>query len=122
MQGHEINFTIRISSHCLVITPQGSLSLAGIDAMCQSALDQLAQETVQGMILDLAGVPIIDGAEFQALLKLLSMGTLMGAKQMMVGIHAGIASALVETQIDFSGISFAHTLDDALNLNMNLNQ
>ncbi len=114
MSNDEQHFTVRLSSNCLVITLQGSLSIQHIDVVRQATLDKLHHGSVKAVIIDLAGVPIIDGVEFNALCKILTMGSLMGAEQMMVGIHAGIASALVEMDLDFSQVTHAHTVDDAL--------
>lgn len=116
MPSVELNFTARVTSGCLVITPQGSLSLARIELMAQDALSKLQQGDVNAVIVDLAGVPIIDGVEYHALHKILTMGALMGAKRMMVGIHPGIASSLVEMDIDMTGVVYAHTVDDALKM------
>ncbi|MFT4928286.1 MAG: anti-anti-sigma regulatory factor [Phenylobacterium sp.] len=111
-----LNFTVRVSSKCLVITLQGALSLAGIATMRDTALDKLNQGAVKAVIMDLSGVALVDGVEFVALRKVLAMGSLMGAKQMMVGIPPGVASALVEMDIDFSGMTHAFTVDDALKI------
>lgn len=116
MSSSELNFTVRVSSNCLVITLQGTLSLAGIKKMCVTVLDELNIAAVKTVIMDLSGVAIVDGVEFVALRKVLAMGALMGAKQMMVGISPGIASALVEMDIDLSGMDHAFTVDDALKM------
>ena len=65
----EANFTIGHSANCLVVTPQGALSTDQIELIRESVLNQLQRGSIAAVVVNLAGVPIIDSVEFEGLSK-----------------------------------------------------
>lgn len=116
MDENEASFTINQTSGCLVITPQGTLSTTQIELIRASTLEKLHLGSIKGVVVNLAGVPLIDSVEFEALRKTLLMIELMGAKPMLSGIHFAIASALAQMDSGLDQISVTRGVDDALTL------
>ncbi|MCJ8273150.1 MAG: STAS domain-containing protein [Psychrosphaera sp.] len=112
----EANFTIGHSANCLVVTPQGALSTGQIELIRESVLIQLQRGSIAAVVVNLAGVPIIDSVEFEGLTRTLAMIRLMGAKSMLAGIHFGIASALAQMDDDMENLTVVRNVDDALKM------
>lgn len=115
MEQSQANFTINSAANGLVVSPQGSLSDAEMNLMQQQVLERLHQSSYRFVIFSLAGVQLIDATEFIALKKLLSMCQLMGAKPILTDIHFGIASALVQLDVSFDGLTTYRTISEAIN-------
>lgn len=107
---------MRLTSGCLVVTPQGALCLKLNDSIRKDALARLQKGGIKALIIDFSGVPLIDSAEFEQLHKTMKMASLMGAKPFIAGVHFSIASALVEMDFKLSDITHTHTVDDALRM------
>jgi len=110
----EGNFTIGNASGGLVVTPQGPLSLQQLQVMQQQILPKLQQQGFRFVIINLAGVPIIDDSEFNALKKLLDICQLMGAKPILTDIHFGIASAVVQFNLSIDDICTFRSVEEAI--------
>ena len=114
MEEIEGNFTIGNASGGLIVTPQGPLSLQQLHVLQQQILSKLHQQGFRFVVINLAGVPIIDQTEFNALKKLLDMCQLMGAKPILTDIHFGIASAVVQYNLSFDNICTFRTVEEAI--------
>jgi anti-anti-sigma regulatory factor len=116
MSDLEANFTVSSTANCLVITPQGALSTVQIELIREDVLTRLQNGSFLAVVINLAGVPIIDSVEFSGLTKTLAMISLMGAKPLLANIHFGIASALAQMDEGIDNLTVARNVDDALEM------
>lgn len=69
-----------------------------------------------GVVLDLHGVAVLDGEEFEALRRTLAMVRLLGAETVVAGLRPGVVAALVSLGVDTSAIHAAIDVDGAIDL------
>ncbi|MFH1134653.1 MAG: STAS domain-containing protein [Pseudomonadota bacterium] len=79
-------------------------------------LAALEASPVQGVLVDVSKVKIIDAALFGILAETARMVKLLGANTVLVGFRAGAASALADLDVDIEGIVTAVTMEDAMDL------
>ena len=79
-------------------------------------LERIASERVHGVVLDVSGVTVMDSTDFELLKTTMTMASVMGASPIIVGLKAGIVSALMDMNVNTEGVRAALNLDDALRL------
>ena len=77
----------------------------------EDLLERIHQSGSKGVILDVSGLATLDSEEFAALRRIMEMTSLMGAQSVLVGLQAGVVSALLETGADVDGLRAARDLD-----------
>ena len=77
----------------------------------EELLGRIHQSGSKGVILDVSGLATLDSEEFAALRRIMEMTSLMGAQSVLVGLQAGVVSALLETGADVDGLRAARDLD-----------
>lgn len=70
----------------------------------------------KGVILDVSAVRVLDSYTFSILAETARMTALLGAKTIFVGFQAGVASALIDLDVNVTDLQTAVTVDDALEL------
>ncbi|PCI80782.1 MAG: hypothetical protein COB20_02700 [SAR86 cluster bacterium] len=79
-------------------------------------LSEIRDSDIDGVILDVSGVSIIDRTSFASLMKIRSMISLMGTRSVLVGIKAGVAASLIDLDVDLSRVDAVLQLEDAFEL------
>lgn len=79
-------------------------------------LEKINTTGAKGVLIDVSVVKILDGFSFSILADTARMISMMGAEVVLVGFQAGVASALVDLEIDTGDIRTAVTMDDAFDL------
>jgi rsbT antagonist protein RsbS len=74
-------------------------------------LEMLHESGAGGVVLDLAGVDIMDLEDFEAIRQTLAMATLLGAHTILAGLRPGVVSSLVELDANVEDIRAALNLD-----------
>lgn len=98
------------------------LSIKGMidSAMAQEIMESMLNKTIETrskvIILDIIGVPIVDSAVANHLIKISKSTKLVGADTIISGISAEIAQTLVNLGIDLGNVVTSPTLSDALEL------
>lgn len=77
-------------------------------------LTQIADKRAKVTILDISGVPVVDTAVANHLIKITKATKLMGCETTISGISPSIAQTMVELGIDVGGVSTTATLRDAV--------
>ena len=86
-------------------------------ARFQEELLPLVRDTgSHGVILDLAGVSLLDLHEFEGLRRIVTTCAIMGARCVLVGLRPGVVAALVEAGAEVDNLQAAHSLDAAFEL------
>lgn len=107
---------MQVIQGCLVASIQVDLSEDLLHQFQEQLLERIRTTRVRGVVLDVSGVEVMDAFDFQMLRNTMAMAAMMGAKPMLVGLKPGIVSALVDMDVDASGIRAALNVDDALGI------
>jgi anti-anti-sigma regulatory factor len=104
---------MNIVAGCLIASLPDGLSDDSLELIAQQ-ITRLAQTSgAHGVILDVSAMRILDSHVFAGLAKLARTLGLLGAKTLFTGFQPGVVSALMDLDMDFSGIQGAINLEDA---------
>jgi rsbT antagonist protein RsbS len=107
---------LQVSRDVVVASIQIDLDDDVLARFQQDLLDRIHKTGARGVILDVAGLDILDAEEFAALRRIIVMASLMGSESVLVGLQPGIASALIESGADVDGLNAAGDMDAAFAL------
>jgi len=108
--------TINLFRGCLVVTLPAHLSEETLSLLRRDLLDQLARAHAKRVVMDCAGLEILDPEEFRSLGRIISMAGLLGAGVILAGLRPGIVASLITMAEDTGKIRAALNLDDALQI------
>ncbi|MBU2546805.1 MAG: STAS domain-containing protein [Proteobacteria bacterium] len=100
----------------LVVTLNAEPDEASLRLLQKEMLEKIETAPVKGVLIDVSSVKIIDAALFGLLAGISKMVRLLGPKVIFTGFGAGLASALVDLDVDLDSIDTAVTLNDAMEL------
>ncbi len=107
---------MQIIQGCLVASVQVELTEGLLREFQQELLERIGASHVQGVVLDVSGVKVMDSYDFEMLRDTMTMASVMGATPIIVGLQPGIVSALIDMDVDISRVRAALNVDEALNL------
>ena len=96
---------------CLVATVQIDLHGAVLRQFSHDVLTKLQETRCRSLIIDLAGVEILDLYDFDAIRNIVKMASYLGARSVIAGLQPGVVAALVELDADISGLQPARTVE-----------
>jgi len=77
----------------------------------RAILERIKRTGARGVVIDVAGVSIIDSCVARILSGTAKMAAVLGARTVLAGLRPGVAAALVDRDIDFNGLLTAATVD-----------
>lgn len=92
----------------------GTLDSARAELVMESLLEGIAKYDAKVAILDITGVPTVDGMIAQRLLKTVAAARLMGSECIISGIGPRIAHTMVQLGVDVGNVQTTSRLSDAL--------
>jgi rsbT antagonist protein RsbS len=96
-----------------VASIQVELSAEVLAQFQQDLLQLLHSSGATNVILDVAGVDLMDAEDFDSLRRSMAMAQLMGARCMVAGLQPGVVAALVELGAAVEDVEAALDLDAA---------
>lgn len=115
-KGNVTRIPIQLTHGCLVASIQVDLSEEILEVFQRELLDRIHAASAAGVILDVSGVELMDAEDFEALRSCIAMASVMGARCMLVGLQPGVVSALIDLEVDVSGIEATIDLEEAFRL------
>ena len=100
----------------LVATIQVDMTSTTLAGLRDDVLNSLAAEPSPSLLLDLAGISLMDLEEFEALRSLAHSVALMGTETWFVGLQPEVVATLVTLGAEAGGLRTALDLDAALHL------
>ena len=97
----------------LLLPVVGIVDSQRAEDMMTSVLRHIAESRAQVLIIDISGVPVVDTAVADHLIKVTRATRLMGCTSILSGLSASIAQTIVELGIDTSALETTATLRDA---------
>ena len=105
---------IPVSASTIVMPLIGALDRARLDLLQRQALLALEEFSARQMVLDITGVPVVDGPVAQGILSVVQAARLLGADVLLVGIRPEVAQAIVGLGEDLQGLRTYRDLASAL--------
>ena len=101
----------------LIIVPlQGLVGEALLDDLDKTLLAHLHDNGARGVVLDMAGVEVLDEYDFDRLRRIVESATLMGARVVLAGIRPSVAAGITSLDADDSWTRPVRTVEQALAL------
>jgi rsbT antagonist protein RsbS len=107
---------MQLSRGCVVASLQIDLSEDVIARFRKDLLEFLHSTGAHSVILDVSGLDVIDGNDFNALKLAMSMAQLMGAHSIVSGLKPGVVSSIIELGVETRDVNAALDLDDAFDV------
>lgn len=100
----------------LLVTLQGDLYDSTAEQLRQDIGETVSDSAVNGVVIDLSGVEIVDSFMGRVLSDVAAMTRLLAAQTVVAGMRPAVAITLVELGLTLPGLRTALTTEDALRL------
>jgi rsbT co-antagonist protein RsbR len=107
---------IRVYDHVLLLPLVGAIDSMRAQQIMESVLVRIVEEQAKCLIIDIAGVPVVDTKVADNLIKTTSAVALLGAKTILTGISPQVARTIVQLGLDISTMHTLSKLSDGLEL------
>ena len=107
-------FGIHVLNGTLIAPVQGEIDEDSAKRFQRAVLDHVQTASISGVLIDMSAVRVIDSSIFAILADTARMVSLQGSKPVFVGFQPGVASALIDLNIDLDRIFTALTMEDGL--------
>jgi rsbT antagonist protein RsbS len=111
-----IKITMHETQGCLVVPIQEELSKEAALRIQRNLLEQVHAKSIKGVIIDLSGVKVIDGILWEVFSKTAKMVKMLGPSSVITGLSPGVVASIIDLNLDFSGLTTAMNLEDALEI------
>ncbi len=105
---------IRVHPRVLLLPLVGTVDSHRAEQIMETLLLKVVEEQARAVIIDIAGVPLVDTAVADHLLKTTEAVRLLGAETILTGISAHVARTIVQLGVDISSMHTRARLDDGI--------
>lgn len=103
---------MNIVNNCLVVPVESELNDAAVLQLQKRILEKTHGASVRGVLIDVSAIRVLDSFHFSILADTARMLTLLGSRTVFVGFQPGVASALIDLEVDLAHIDTAMTMED----------
>ena len=107
---------MQVTQDVLVVSIQIELYDASLKALREDLLDSIYRTGVRQALIDLSAVEVMDSYAYVSICDIANMAKVMGTNAVLTGIKAGVASALVELNVDVKRTDTALNIEAGLAL------
>jgi rsbT co-antagonist protein RsbR len=107
---------IRVHDRVLLLPLVGTVDSARAQQIMETVLTRVIDEQARVLILDIAGVAVVDTKVAQHLLETTAAVKLVGARTILTGISAQVARTIVQLGVDISSMDTVSRLQDGIEL------
>jgi rsbT co-antagonist protein RsbR len=100
----------------LLLPLVGTIDSHRAQQVMESVLERIGEEQAKVLLLDIAGVVVVDTQVADYLLKTTTAVRLLGAQTIITGISPQVARTIVELGVDLLGLHTQNKLSDGLEL------
>jgi rsbT co-antagonist protein RsbR len=104
----------------LLLPLVGTVDSHRAEQVMETLLLRVADDQAKAVIIDIAGVPVVDTRVADHLLKTTSAVRLLGAQTILTGISAQVARTIVQLGVDISSMHTRARLADGMELALRL--
>jgi rsbT co-antagonist protein RsbR len=105
---------IRVHDRVLLLPLVGTIDSARAHQIMETVLIRVTEDQAKVLILDIAGVPVVDTKVADHLLKTTAAVRLVGAKTILTGISAQVARTIIQLGVDISAMDTQSRLSDGI--------
>jgi rsbT co-antagonist protein RsbR len=105
---------LRVRDRLLAVPIVGSLSPARADQLTERVLDAVRAHRAEVVIFDITGVPAVDSAVANCLIRTVEAVRLVGAQSILTGVSAQVAATLVRIGVDVAKLNAVGDLEEGL--------
>jgi len=105
-----------VTRRCFVANIKGELSRGQMDFLYDRIVEIAVKRDLQGVILDLSGLAVLDSITFSVLRRISAALGLMGLKTAWMGLNPAMASSLVDFDADVDGLCICRNIEHGLKL------
>jgi rsbT antagonist protein RsbS len=113
---YDFKTSVTVVQGCLIVTLPNEITDEEIELGISRLITEANNVSIVGAILDLSMLKALDSYTFTFLRKASKAISLMGVKVVWIGLRPGVVSALLDLNIDISGIKAAVNLEQAFKL------
>lgn len=107
---------IRIHEQVLLLPLIGTIDTHRAEQVMHTVLQRVVEEQARVLIMDIAGVPVVDTKVAESLLDTTEAVRLLGAKTILTGISPTVAKTIVRLGVDVSPMHTRSRLSDGIEL------
>ncbi len=111
---------IRVHDGVLLLPLIGAIDSQRAQQVMETVLVRVTEEKAEAVILDIAGVPVVDTRVADHLLKTTAAVRLLGARTILTGITAQVARTIVQLGVDISAMETRARLADGIELALSM--
>jgi rsbT co-antagonist protein RsbR len=111
---------IRVHEGILLLPLVGAVDSLRAQQIMETVLLRVVEEQARCVIIDIAGVPVVDTKVADNLIKTTAAVSLLGAKTILTGISAQIARTIVQLGVDISSMHTRSKLAEGIELALSL--
>ena len=101
---------------CLVVPIQEELSKYSAHHIQTKVLERIPASSLEGVIIDLTGVAVIDSILWDVFSKTIQMIKMLGYPTVITGLNPGVVASIIYLNVDIDNVTTALQLEDALSL------
>jgi rsbT co-antagonist protein RsbR len=105
---------IRVHERILLLPLVGTIDTQRAQQVMEALLSQVVEQQAKVVIVDIAGVPVVDTKVADHLLKTTAAVRLLGADTVLTGISAQVARTMVQLGVDLSSMKTSTRLADGI--------
>ncbi|SDT89282.1 STAS domain-containing protein [Desulfobacula phenolica] len=101
---------------CLIVPVSADTDSENINCLGKKILTQVKATQAKGVIVNVSGVRVMDSYTFSMLINSARANAMVGAMTIFVGFQPGVASSLVDLDVELGDLLTAVTMEDAFDL------
>lgn len=113
---NDTGFGVHVLNDTLIVPVQPELDDDSVKQLQMEILNKAQAASITGVLIDMSAVRVLDSLVFFTLADTAKMVSLMGRRPVFAGFQAGVASALIDLNVDLEHITTALTMEDGLEL------
>ncbi len=111
---------IKVHDRILLLPIVGTVDTQRAHQIMETVLVQVVEQQARVMILDIAGVPVVDTKVADHILKTTAAVQLLGAQTILTGISASVARTVVQLGVEITRIHTRSKLSDGIELALSI--
>jgi rsbT co-antagonist protein RsbR len=111
---------IKVHDRILLLPIVGTVDTQRAHQIMETVLVQVVEQQAQVMILDIAGVPVVDTKVADHLLKTTAAVQLLGAQTILTGISASVARTVVQLGVEITRMHTRSKLSEGIELALSI--
>lgn len=111
---------IKVHNRVLLLPVIGTVDTQRSQQIMETVLSKVVQEQAKVIILDIAGVPVVDTKVADHLLRTTASVKLLGAHTILTGISASVAKTVVQLGVDISAMFTSTSLAEGIEMALDI--